>query len=713
MRKTKTIRFLAPSLLVAISVLAYLNSLQNTFVYDDVFTVTDNYFIRNWQNFWSLFTHDYFRYSGEATYRPVVTLSYFIDYSIGRLNPLGFHVTNVLFHAVNAVFVFCLVFLIGKCRAVSFLSGVIFALHPLLTETVNAVSYREDLLAATFFLGALLLYVQSKRCNPQSRIRPYLYPLSLFSYLLALCSKEMAITLPLIVFLVDWIFGGNLAGLTSLPNAKTAGRDGQPVPAQGDFIAKGWHGQTCLSVPLGNRQSRSWLGKNAVRYYPGFILVSGFYLFLRFVWLHSSIEKQLAYPDNSMVVNLLTMPKVLSSYIKLLFLPTSFNAEYIISHTKTPLAATFIFSIVFLCVVGVVTWRCYNHSRRVFFFILWFFVTLAPTMNLIPIANIMAERYLYLPSVGFAAILACLVSGIWRQAGVVIAKNAGEMARNKNGHIRSSVSSQPGVQRALFICIPCLVLILAVPYTWAVIKRNRVWQNPFIFWYVAVKDSPNSSRAHNNLGMIYYQKNATEWAIREFQMAIALEPDPEYHHNLGMAYQKKGMSEEALQEYYQVLAVNPNSALTHNNMGNILVEKGRIDEGILKFKEAIRISRNYYDAHYNLGLAYFKKGLLDAAIDAFQTAIRYEPDHAEAHSCLGTAYANKGLPDPAIAEIKEALRLQPHYPNAWKNLGIIYLSHKKDKRQAQHCFQEFLRQSPRNSESEMIRKTLEELQDEQ
>ena len=394
-----------------------------------------------------------------------------------------------------------------------------------------------------------MLFIQSAIRNPQSKSRNYLYILSLFSYLLALCSKEVAITLPLIIFLLDWLPG-----------------------------------------------DKSRIKKNIIKYYLGFILVSGFYLFLRFVWFHNPVEKQLTYQDNSFLVNLLTMPKIFCSYIKLLFFPICFNAEYIIAHTKTPCAATFILSIIFLSVIGVITYRLYDHSKRLFFFMLWFFVTLAPMMNIIPIANIMAERYLYLPSVGFCTILAYILIGIWRQIYVFIffentphpnplPQGERELRSTSNFFRPFRIcASDPQGERELFpissptlnghplaspplmggegegdkfsssfvskrflnishlfktVLITCLILIIAIPYSLTTIKRNKVWIDPFIFWSKTVEDSPNSSRAHNNLGMIYLQKDKTDSAIREFQASIAIESDPEYHHNLGMAYQKK------------------------------------------------------------------------------------------------------------------------------------------------------------------------------
>lgn len=654
------VRILQILLISALAVIAFLNSLDNGFVYDDVFTITNNYFIRDWGNFSALFSNDYFNSSGEVTYRPVVTLSYFIDYSIWNLNPLGFHLTNILLHGICAILVYILLSIIVRNSTVPFLTAILFASHPIVTEAVNGISYREDLLAAVFFLASLLLFIQLTFRNPQSKISNYRYPLSLFSYLLALCSKEMAITLPFLIFLFDWVFSGT------------------------DKIKK-----------------------HAIKFYLGFILVSGFYLFLRFIWFHNPAEKQLTYPGNSFLVNLLTMPKILGSYITLLFFPISFNADYIVPHTKNPIAATFICSIALLGAIGVITYRLYSESRRLFFFTLWFFITLLPTMNIIPIANIMAERYLYLPSVGFCMVLSCILLGIWKQVLTLISREDGSLTFSTS-HLPDLSNSNS--LRMPSVLITCLIVIPVILYSLTAIKRNKSWRDPLTFWSKTIEASPDSSRAHNNLGMIYLHEDKTDLAILEFQAAIAVEPDPEYHHNLGMAYQKKGMREEALVEYRHVLAINPDSALTHNNMGNILIDKGYLDEGISKFKEAIQLKPNYYDAHFNLGLAYFKKGLLDASMDEFKLAIRYEPDHAEAHSCLGTVYANKGLFDKAIMEIEEALRLKPNYPNACKNLGIIYLNYKKDVQKALYFFHEFLRLDPKNKEADAVRKTIEELQ---
>ena len=190
--------------IVCLSQFVYLNSLSNQFVYDDEFTIVTNYFVKTWNNLPSLFNKDYFKFSGELSYRPVVTLSYFIDYTFWKLNPFGFHLTQHAFTHPQFCFAF---FTVKKDFQLPnyffFCHHLIFSCHPVLTEAVNAVSYREDLLAATFFIAAFLLYMKTSK---DERSFSPAYFASVGCYLLGIFSKEMAITLPLLIFLYDIIF---------------------------------------------------------------------------------------------------------------------------------------------------------------------------------------------------------------------------------------------------------------------------------------------------------------------------------------------------------------------------------------------------------------------------------------------------------------------------------------------------------------------------
>ena len=191
------------AILALVSLVVYFNSLTNGFVYDDYATIVENKYIQHpGKSLPSLFSRSYFNIaSGEASYRPVATLSYYLIYSIAELNATYYHLFSVLLHALNVILVYLLANIIIKNRYFALMAGLLFACHPALTEAVDAISYNEDLLAAAFFFLAFICYAGIDTEEVKSCIKVYV--LSLFSFLLALLSKEMAITLPAVIFLYD------------------------------------------------------------------------------------------------------------------------------------------------------------------------------------------------------------------------------------------------------------------------------------------------------------------------------------------------------------------------------------------------------------------------------------------------------------------------------------------------------------------------------
>lgn len=199
---TKTTRILLPLLVSLFSFLTYLNTLHHQFVFDDFRTIVDNQFIKDWKNFPAFFSRDYFKISGELSYRPLVTLTYFIDYNIWNLNPFGYHLSNVFIHAFNVLLMYFVMKGLTKNIRLSFVSCLLFCFHPILTETVNSVGFREDLLCAGFLLLTLIFYI--KIDGSQHKIAYYTF--ALFFYCFSLLSKETAISIPFILFAADWFF---------------------------------------------------------------------------------------------------------------------------------------------------------------------------------------------------------------------------------------------------------------------------------------------------------------------------------------------------------------------------------------------------------------------------------------------------------------------------------------------------------------------------
>lgn len=197
-------------LIILLSVIVFSNMFTNQFVYDDHHIVVENDFIKDWSNAPKIFTSDYFILSQEGTYRPVTTLTFFIDYSLWGLNVFGYHLTNLFFRILNAILIYLILSLVLKNRITALVASLLFALHPVQAEAVNGIIFREDLHAFTFFLLAFFLYI--KHSYQKGPKRKFYYLGSIISFIFALFSKGMAITLPFVLMLFDYCFGSREKG---------------------------------------------------------------------------------------------------------------------------------------------------------------------------------------------------------------------------------------------------------------------------------------------------------------------------------------------------------------------------------------------------------------------------------------------------------------------------------------------------------------------
>ena len=187
-------------LISLISFLAYMNTLQHQFVFDDFRIIVNNPFIKDWKYFPALFNSDYFKISGELSYRPLVTLSYFIDYAIWGLNAFGFHLTNLLIHTLNTFIVYLLLFKITRRFNLTVISCLFFSIHPHTYGDRQFCGISGRPAVRYLFLLTVFFYVKLYT----SKYKKPCCVASLLAYFFSLLSKEMAISLPLIIFVLDW-----------------------------------------------------------------------------------------------------------------------------------------------------------------------------------------------------------------------------------------------------------------------------------------------------------------------------------------------------------------------------------------------------------------------------------------------------------------------------------------------------------------------------
>ncbi|TVL97584.1 MAG: hypothetical protein CV080_09915 [Candidatus Kuenenia stuttgartiensis] len=786
----KSLHILSIVILSTVSILTYLNCLPNQFVYDDNSTIIDNHFIEDWRNLSALFTHDYFARSGELTYRPVVTLSYFVDYSLWQSRPMGYHITNVVSHTINSVLVYFLICCLGRCFFPvkypasyinhAFLAALLFIMHPIVNETVNAISYREDLLATNFALLSFLLFLLSDKKTsslaypektkdrrrifftemaPMPAIKHCIpvYIAAMTTYFLALLSKESAIVLPGLIFSFCFLFKERTVNIPSPSLEKEPGAfhinrcAGPTEDAQNNSSKPGyWKNRACLFF-------RAFAKIAVSPYFISYIGISIMYLILRFI-VFRNIHENIEYPGNSFLTALFTSTKVTGRYISNIFIPFNLNVDYHVLPIKSPLSVAFIVPFLFLTTLIVIILRlkrkcifqtfkpqqCDKNSATfrqerfyfILFGILWFFISLLPVINIIPLSNLMADRYLYLPFIG-----CCIV-------------------------FSTAITHQKKAIKYSFI-IPVLIVCAIITIT-----RNRHWENEFTLWYNSAqnplcsfttynnlgtqynkKDDPDTAlmyyrkaieksqetgftryatvhynmgnaykkknqlpqaissykkalqikqdykQAHNNLGKIYFEMEQYDDAFEEYNTALAIDPGfADAHNNLGVLYNKRGMDEDAIAAYKKAVAADPLNSDAYYNLGNVYESKNQFELAVEAYQSALAIDQALAYAHNNLGALYDKKGILDKAIEEYRQAIKYDPLYPYAHNNLGASLAKKGDMDSALSEFQEAVHLLPDNPDFRFNLGYVFLR-MGNNALALQAFEETIRIKPSHTEA--------------
>jgi Flp pilus assembly protein TadD len=663
---TRVVPIITILMVTFITSLIYSNTLFSSFHFDDEHNIIVNTQLRDLSNFWP-----------PSGTRYIGVLSFALNYHFGQLNVLGYHLVNIAIHIMNGFLVWWLVLLTFKTPTMRRLNGIsifiallctlIFAAHPVQTQAVTYVVQRFTSFATLFYLLSLIFYIKARLLNHVTTskgqnsgqpkrdipIQSILYYLaSVFFTVLAMKTKEISFTLPFMIVLYELIFFRSQSTERRTPNLK---RLWVLIP----FLL------TLLIIPLSlvgaDRSAGSTIGE-----------------------LREAAQETEEIPRG---VYFLTQFKVITTYIRLLFLPIQQNLDYDFSLSyslldpKTSISFLFLLSI-FVAALYLLkrSWKTQNgYGLLISFGILWFFITLSVESSIIPIRDVIFEHRLYLPSVG-AIIAFCSV--VFYLLG------------------RTKFKLYP------LPAILVLLLLAVVPLGIVAYQRNHVWKDEGTLWGDVVKKSPGKARGHTNLGLVYYRQGRLEEAVKEYTTAIRLEPDyaeaynnlglvyylqerieeaiqqyltalrltrgfAKAHNNLGAAYFKQGRLDEAIQEYITALKLKPDDADPHNNLGNAYATQGQLDEAIKEYMAALKLKPDFPEVHHNLGIVYATQGRLEEAVKEYTTAIQQKPDYAEAHYNLGNTYKTKGLKDEAKREFETVLKLRPNDPKARQALESL------------------------------------------
>jgi Tfp pilus assembly protein PilF len=523
----------ASVVVVLVAATAYAATLGYDLVWDDTLLIQQSWRLHHWHALPSLLTSHFWSEVGEAShyYRPLITLTFFLDMQIWGLHPLGFHLTNVLAHAAVTLAVLAVArrTLDGELAAV--ICALVFALHPLHTESVSFVSGRTDVIATLFFLLALLAH---DRGRDRGRSGPSAWALA--AYLLALLAKEVAITLPVVLLAWDRLVRGDL---------RDRGAARRAAPRYGAYGA-----------------------------------VTVLYMGLRLFALGGLDGSADAW--GPFLTRALTTLRIVASYAWITLVPYPTSPYYAIAPETVPPGLTWWLAAAGLvAALGATGWAVCR-APAAGFGALWFWITLAPSIavNLLPLPSvIMAERFLYLPTVGFSLVL-----------GGSAARLFGPVTWGRTAQLRPIPS----------IGLAAVLLAYAVLTLW----RNEDWRDEYRLYSRMVETSPDAAMPRINLALAQLPRGEVGPANQHLREAVRLAPgSAKAHAGLGLTETILGDREAGLRHGLEARALGSGNADVLASLGALYLHRGEPARALPELTESLRIKPNQVHAALNRALA--------------------------------------------------------------------------------------------------------------
>jgi tetratricopeptide (TPR) repeat protein len=559
-------------------------------------------------------------------WHPLTWLTHMADCQVYGLWAGGHHLTNVALHAVAAMLLFlALREMTGSLWRSAFVAAV-FAIHPLRAESVAWIAERKDVLSGVFFMLTLWAYARYARRPSRGR-----YAAVALAYALGLLCKNMLVTLPFVLLLLDW----------------------WPLQRMGR-MAFFW-GLVKEKIPL-------------------FLLSAGSCV-ATFLVPEKVNELLFRLPFLERVGNAVVSYGV---YLRQMVFPAGLASPYLNPPNGLPfweIALAF----VLLAAISIIVVACRKGRPYLLVGWLWYLGMLVPVIGIIQISYYAhADRYTYLPGIGLvmagtwwvgdcsllwqrrreglgglmAAVIGILMAGAWIQTG---------FWKNSESLWTHTLACTTGNYMAHY-------------YLGAsAFKKGKV-DEAITQYQEALQIKPGHAEICNAIGLALRQKGRVDEAITYYQKALQIEPGYVLvHNNLGNALLQKGRVDEAISHYQKALQIRPDYVDAHNNLGHLLLQRGKVDEAIPHFQKAAQINPDNVEAHYSLATALLQKGRLDEAITQYQEALQIKPDSAPACNNLGNALLKKGRVDEAITCFQQALQIRPDYATAHFNLGNAFM----------------------------------------
>jgi protein O-mannosyl-transferase len=633
-------------LLVVVTILAYQPVWHAGFIWDDDAHVTRPE-LRSLYGLARIWT----QLGATQQYYPLVHSAFWVEHKLWGDSPLGYHLINVLLHALSALFLAKILRQLNIPGA--WLAAALFALYPVEVESVAWVSELKNTLSGVFYMSAALAYLGFDR-NRNGRN----YATALGLFLLGLMCKTVIASLPGALLVVFWWQRGTIS----------------------------WKQDVLPLIPF---------------------FIAGIAAGLLTAWMERTfLHAEGADYNFPIVARGLIAGRAICFYLGKLIWPADLVFYYPNWNVSVSVWWQYLYPAAVLLLLGVLVWRRWRGPLAA---LLFFVGTLFPALgffNVYPFRfSLVADHFQYLASLGpltlaaaglamaashfgkskpfleptlCAVLLLVLASLTWKQCG---------MYTNAETLWRETYRRNPDSW-------------MAHDYFGLQYLRQGHLDEAIAQFQKTVEIKPNFVDGLDNLGITLLQKGNVDEAIAQFQKALKIKPGyPDACNSLGIALQRKGNVGQAIAYFEMALRTKPDFIDAHYNLGKALFGEGKVDEAIVQYQEALQIEPDYVSAHNSLGAALLQKGKLDEAMTHFQKALKVKPDDADAYFNLGDILRQKGILNGAIEDFQKTLKINPAYEDAHVNLGSVLLQTGKVDEAISH-FQAALQLKPDDAKAE-------------
>jgi protein O-mannosyl-transferase len=569
--------------------------------WDDPSYITENIHVQqglSWSTVrWALTT------AHSPYWHPLTWLSHLLDVSLFGLDPGGHHLTNLLLHIVNSLLLFGLLRRLTGHEWRSAFVAAIFAVHPLHVESVAWVTERKDVLSTCFLLLTIGAYSSYVRKPSRGR-----YAVMSVLFVLALMSKPMVVTLPVLLLLLDiWPLGRVGAG--------------------------------------SERAVWGWL---LVEKIPVLVLAAA--TSVATVMVQRRVGAMASLAALSWTARLSNAIVGYGEYVWKTIWPANLAAFYPFRDYPVPLVVAVA---VALGAVTIVAVALRQRTPALLVGWLWFVIALLPVTGLLQAGEQrIADRFMYVPMIGLLMILTWGLPALFEQSD--------DRERARSRAVLAVAST--------LVVLACAVAARAQTAHWRTsvdLWRHAVLATPES--YIAYENLAQALRERGELeeSRAMYER-ALSVAPAHSPAYVAV-----IQNSLGLVLTREGRPQDARARFEAAVAANPAFAEPHGNLGNALAAEGKYADAVEHYRIAIKLKPDFTEAQLGLGSALLSQGDAAEAIGHYREALKLDPSLAQAHNGLGASLAREGRDDEAMAEYEEALRLKPDLTTAHFNLAML------------------------------------------